>query len=420
MCVSKDVFGIDEIVSNIPVNTVCHMVTGSIDPAMGGLAETVDRIARQLATIKTVHAVVYSLESAGRGGNVLPYSIEDLSSERQHFTAPLSNTDGALTPTKLRRLSPEGYQINRLLLLARMKAHIEERPSDRHVVISFFMTTVGFTSQLIAQELGLPHVAFVAGSDVNRDVASPTGMAAAGFVATHADWIVAGNRDHMVRVQRLFGRADRISVSYGALPAGRPRAYWERGARDHVSLVSDCGYSFKKSTHSLVDAFDRLRKDGEPVRLTIVGRTEPDQREYWESAKRKWCDQFGHTVSLSDHVPKDSIEPLLLSNDIYCSASLGEGSSNGALFALALGIPIVAPQISSLADLTDSNLDRTLLFRAGDRRDLERCLAEMVKRVKRDSQPINRLRVDALRRKLWETEAQDWQHAISAALGVTG
>lgn len=394
------------------MRTVCHFVTISNDSSQGGLQETVDRVATRLAANDDLRVVVYTMEPASRGGGGRPYAVEDLSGERAHLAAPLMGQTGGSSPLWLRRLSPEGFQINRLLLLARMQAIIGERPSDRHVVVSFFLTSLGFTAQLVAQERRLPHVAFIAGSDLNRDVASPAGMAAAAFVVEHADWIVASNRDQATRLERLFKRAHRVSVWHGALPEGRPSVYWKRSARDHVTLVSDCGYSFKKSTHSLVEAFGRLRREGHPVKLTLVGRIEPDQAGYWETARREWRGHFRHDASFGEYVPKDQVEGVLLGGDIYCSASLGEGSPNGALFALALGMPVVAPRSSSLADIADPAIDRVSLFRGGDREDFYRCLAGMVARVRQDPRPADRERTEALRRQLWEAEARDWLDAV--------
>ena len=73
----------------------------------------------------------------------------------------------------------------------------------------------------------MPHIAFISGSDLNRDAASPAGLAAAAFVVEHATWIVASSHEQVSRLARLFRRSERCSVSPGALPAGLPSAYWE-------------------------------------------------------------------------------------------------------------------------------------------------------------------------------------------------
>ena len=288
---------------------------------------------------------------------------------------------------------------------------MQEHAGERHVLVSFFLTSVGFTVQLVAQELGLPHIAFISGSDLNRDAASPAGLAAAAFVVEHATWIVASSQE---QVSRLFRRSARCSVSPGALPAGLPSAYWEPHAREHVALVADCGYSFKKATHSLVEAFAGLRGDGHPATLTIVGGTDPEQVDYWRDVRCLWEERFGPTAVFRGHVPKAEVEQLLLDGDIYCSASLGEGSPQGAMFAMALGMPVVGPGASSVADLMDPARDRVALFRPGDREDFHRCLAEMLGRVTEDPRAPDRERIDALRQRLRHAEAQAWTEAMAA------
>ncbi len=393
---------------------VCHLVTSTGDVSRGGLPETVDRVATHLAVGVQARVVLYTLGRAAPGVDGLPYRVEDLSGAREWLAAPLSAAPGSSSPLTTRRMSPEAFQINRLLLLARLQTVMQEYPDERHVLVSFFLTSVGFTVQLVAQELGLPHVAFISGSDLNRDAASPAGLAAAAFVVERATWIVAGSQEQVSRLARLFRRSERCSVSPGALPAGLPSAYWEPHTRKHVSLVADCGYSFKKATHSLVEAFAGLRGDGHPTTLTIVGGTDPEQVDYWRDARRLWEERFGCTAVFRGHVPKAEIEQLLLDGDVYCSASLGEGSPQGPMFAMALGMPVVGPGASSVADLMDPARDRVALFRPGDRADFHRCLAEMVGRVTEDPRAPDRERIDALRQGLRHAEAQAWTEALAA------
>ena len=395
---------------------VCHLVASTNDAALGGLPETVDRVASHLALGASARVVVYTLGRAAPGVNGPPYRVEDLSDARACLAAPLPAAPGVASPLRVRRPSPEEFQVNRVLLLARLHAAIEEHPDDRHILVSFFLTSVGFTVQLVAQELGLPHIAFISGSDLNRDAASPEGRAAAAFVAEHATWIVASSHEQAVRLDRLFRRREHLSVSPGALPPGSPSAYWEPHARDHIALVADCGYSFKKATHCLVEAFARLREDGHPVTLTIVGGTDPEQVDYWGAARRGWEARFGPTAVFGDQVTKADVERLLLDGDVYCSASLGEGSPQGALFAMALGMPVIGPGASSVADLMDPERDRVALFRPGDREGLYRCLAEMVGRTREDPRAPDRERIDALRGRLRHAEAQAWIEAMAAVV----
>lgn len=395
---------------------VCHLVTSTNDTARGGgLAETVDRVATYLAVRAQARVVLYTLRRAAPSVDGRPYGVEDLSEARTWLAAPLSTPTEAASPLRGRRPSPEEFQINRLLLLARLQTAMEEQPAERHVLVSFFLTTGGFTAQLVAQELGLPHVAFISGSDLNRDAASPAGRAAAAFVVEQATWIVAGSHEQVVRLDRVFRRTERLSVSPGGLPTGRPSAYWEPHVREHVALVADCGYSFKKATHCLVEAFARLREDGHPASLTIVGGTDVEQVDYWRDARRLWEERFGPTAAFRGHVTKAEVERLLLNGDVYCSASLGEGSPQGAVFAMALGMPIVGPRSSSVADLVDPVRDRVALFRPGDREGLHRCLADMVGRVREGLRMPDRERIDALRQQLRHAEAQAWSEALEAA-----
>jgi len=392
---------------------VCHLITASNDPSHGGMQETVDRVATRLAAAGNITVIVYTSNPALQVPET-PYQVEDLSEEEQFLTSPLVEAARSQC-VPFNGLSAESFQVRRLLLKARIEAALDARPDDRHVLISFFLTKFGFTAQLIAKELGLPHVACVAGSDLNRDVASPSGMASAAFVIANAEWIVVRSHEQARRIERLFDRSHNVSVYSGGLPAGRPKGIWERNGHEHVSLVSDCGYSFKKSTHTLVGAFRRLLTEGYPVTLRIVGQTPNRERTHWEAARREWRAEFGERASFCQHVNKDEVECMLLHGGIYCSASLGEGSPNGALYALALGMPIVAPQSCSLEDVSDLASDRVSLFRAGDRRDFYNRLAAMVALVRGNLRPLDPQRIASIRRSLSEDESRKWLNVVRHA-----
>jgi glycosyltransferase involved in cell wall biosynthesis len=381
------------------------------------MEETVDRIATRLATDDDLAVIVYTNDPPFRRPVEMPYQIEDLSEERAYFSAPLMESERSQSRLN-RRFSAEQFQLSRLLLRNRIETRLAARPGDRHILVSFFLTKFGFTAQLVARELGLPHIACIAGSDLNRDIASPTGMAAAAFVIEHANWIVVRSREQTERIERLFNRSYGISVYNGGLPEGRPAGHWKRNRNKYVSLVSDCGYSFKKSTHLLVDTFGRLLREGYPVTLTIVGKIQKEQQEYWAAAQQEWSDHFVDRASFRGQVAKEEVECILLHGDIYCSASLGEGSPNGALFALALGMPIVAPRSSSLADISDPSMDRVSLFRAGDREDFYSRLGAMVSLVRGNLEPVDYERTKSIKRRLSEEEARHWLsviHSVASA-----
>lgn len=381
---------------------------------MGGMEETADRVATRLSRERELTIALYTSDPALRREG-MPYQVTDLSPERAFLAEPLIESS-RLGCNPFRGFSAENFQISRLLLKGRIESALADRPNDQHVLISFFLTKFGFTAQLIAEELGLPHVACIAGSDLNRDAASPGGFATAAFVIEHADSVVVRSREQATRVGKLFHRSHNIHVYGGGLPEGRPRNIWKRGARDHVALVSDCGYSFKKSTHTLADAFGRLRSEGYPVTLTVAGQTQKLEQEYWEAAKHEWRERFHECARFLDHIGKDEVECLLLAGDIYCSPSLGEGSPNGALYALALGMPVIAPLGTSLDDISEPCGDRVSLFRAGDREDFYRRLAAMVSLVQTGLKPMDSTQIESLKRRLVEEESRLWLNIVRTAV----
>lgn len=395
----------------------CHIVTSSNDPSRGGMEETVHRIATRLASQSDLAIIVYTSDPGLQNSQVSGYKTEDISAERHFLAMPLiESCHSRCVPFENR--SPEGFQLTRLLLKARIESALSARPDDLHLLVSFFLTKFGFTAQLIAKELGLRHVACIAGSDLNRDIASPIGLAAAEFVMKYADWVVVRSREQAQRIGKLFNRSQGVSVYAGGLPDRQPQGFWNRNSAGPVRIVSDCGYSFKKSTHTLVEAFARLLDQNYPVALSIAGPTQKAEQTYWQEARSKWKSRFGDFVCFRDCLPKDDVECMLLHGDVYASASLGEGSPNGTLFALSLGMPVVAPRGSSVDDVSEEFADRVSLFQAGDRQELYECLAEMVTRIQSGVAPMDQRVIQAFRRRTADRELQHWLNVVHGGTGV--
>jgi hypothetical protein len=386
---------------------VCHFVTPSVDASRGGLPELGRRLARGLAASGAARVVVHALNQTPEDATGDGFDLRPLMPARAAVAAPLAGADASIL--RLGSLPAQGYQINEAVLQASLDAERARHPLARHIIVSFSLVRLGYTCQRLADAVGWPHIAVVTGSDFTCDLADPALSAAAAQVMERADWIVALNEAHRAALSRRFARHERLSVCHGALPAGAPASTWQPHDRNERMIVSDTGYSFKKATHLLIGACDRLRGTGHDVQLSVVGRTAAEEAAFWAQFQSDAGRRSRPWATLSGYLAKSQMEQFLLAGDIYCSASLGEGSSNAALFALALGMPMVCTRTGSLPELADIAGDWLALVPPGDEPALADALGTMLKKLAKKTIAGPHGGVETIRRRLGpQREVEAW------------
>src|SRR5438874_333130 len=103
---------------------------------------------------------------------------------------------------------------------------------------------------------------------------------------------------------------------------------------------------------------------------------------------------LGDRIRLHGHIDPESVRTHLLSSDVYCSATLGEGCSLARSAAMVTGIPIVSTNCGELADLA-SDVPHVRLSQPADSsgflealRDM--CVGVLTGRVTIDTSAVDR------------------------------
>ncbi|MGW5052673.1 glycosyltransferase family 4 protein [Actinokineospora sp. NPDC004072] len=343
--------------------TTAHILTDAFPPQPGGLQAWT----RDLATALTragVCPIVYVLGNQD-GVARQPFEVVDVGELRTPWEAPL--LAARANPLRL------DQERSRLTTACTLAAVAKRRGGGAEVIVSTFVTTAGFTAHLVADALGIPHVAAIAGSDFTRDFRGRLDRQVFLEVCGAARVVVARNAEHVSALDRhLPGTPHRLIETSVAIPPGR----WAKHAGDGITVFSDTGFDFKKGTGVLMDAFAALRSSGLPVRLVICGGDQPGQEGYWRERRRLLHVQCGPAVAFPGHLDRAEVTAHLGAADIYASASLGEGSSAARARALCLGIPAALTACGELT--TDPGASHVRLAPVADAdafRDVLRALA---------------------------------------------
>jgi glycosyltransferase involved in cell wall biosynthesis len=128
-----------------------------------------------------------------------------------------------------------------------------------------------------------------------------------------------------------------------------------------------------KGQHQLIDAVDRLARQGRSVRLHLVGAG-PDYDSLRHRASQ--C-QAPETIVFEGPVNHDRIRALYDAADLFCIPSFAEGIPIVLMEAMAMGIPCVSTQIAGIPELIRNGVDG-LLVPASDLDGLASALATLM------------------------------------------
>ena len=216
----------------------------------------------------------------------------------------------------------------------------------------------------MAEDLGIPHIACVVGTDFSRGFFGPSERYAFESAVVRTNCVVAFNREQARRI-RLMAPDCRVEVIHPGIEQMSPFPPPSRPAPPLVSLFSDSGYSYKKGTQILLWAFSILVREGAPIELTICGGTSKKQEKYWQNLRSSFSEEFGGRVEFHDFLSLSEVGCYLSKASVYCSPTLGEGCSNARVAALCAGLPMVTTACGEMNDVA-SNVNHVYLVPPGD------------------------------------------------------
>jgi predicted glycosyltransferase/glycosyltransferase involved in cell wall biosynthesis len=398
------------------VNAVVHIFVATFDA--GGMGHSIVRIANQIVAANGARVVIYTRDMPKFAA---PPDLDgrcelvNLTPAIQLLHKPFesaSESQMAMRPVEI----SEYYRTVAVVFSNAVRARAGQDPGARHVIMSFYAVNQGFMAQHVASELRLPHIACVRGSDFSRYYFSPYHIAAFSLLCRNATWIVTTNQTQERALRDCMGRTQGIRTIYSSVAAA-DGLRWEYKKKDYVQVVSDCGYSIKKGTHILLDAIQDLRKEGRDIRLSLVGPTDGEMENYWNHRRQELTGADPEGFRLGGSLPKEEIDRFILNGDLYCSTSMGEGSSVAIGRAMILGLPVVATETGSHYDMAGS-VSHVLLSPRGDPARLKSAIREMADRIQSGAILVDQDAVENWRSLLSpEREQAAWQEVVADAAG---
>lgn len=393
------------------MSLMIHLISHVPPSPEGGLELWTTRFARRL-TQRGIRVAVYVCSDQPASAEAeKEFDIVHLAPRRAVWEEPID------MPVWTERFAQERARLNFLVLRNELRRRTSQYPAQRHLLISNYSVTVGYLAALVARDLALPHIAMVVGSDFSRGFRNARERPALDYACKTATAVVVKNGE---QARALAGeyelrRVCCIPTSID-MPVPIDRA---PGARDEITLFSDCGFSFKKGTGVLLDGFQTLISEGLLLRLVIYGDIARDQMTYWQQRQAQIKATLAARVEFPGNVTREAIYAALRSADVYCSAPLGEGSSSGRIAAVCAGLPVVTTKCGEMESGMDG-VSHVMLTNIADADDFLQKLRAMVREVLGRTLCIDRGIIERWRERYApEREMADWTALIDSVAGMS-
>lgn len=349
-----------------------HFVTPEYYPDRGGIQQSLRRIASSIisAYSGSLYAIYVLETKANDNGNV--HFVKNF---MKKLTRPLSSSTYAESVKSYK-------QLRFLSLESQVKYYLNRYPNFKHIIISFYASHTGFYSQMVASRFNLKHISSIRGSDFYVNFLNHTSFGSLEFVLEHANHIITTNNEQRDMLLSLYPRilSNKLTTIHNALEGNVP-PFVNRHfpvSNQRLRLFTDSGFSYKKGTEQILDAFMRLFKEGENIELYIAGEIKEEEKNYWEKRIHSLKDICGQYFLPLGY--KEPIIPWLQNADIFLSASLSEGCSNSRILALCMGIPLISTDNGAIMDYPFSKTN-VAFVPVGNSVMIAGCIREIYRRL---------------------------------------
>ncbi len=187
----------------------------------------------------------------------------------------------------------------------------------------------------------------------------------------------------------LNGSGNGVDINYfnPELPDVMAEASTIRKGWNGVSFVFVGRLVGDKGVNELVDAFDRLSKEYDDVKLHLVGARE----ERLDPVSEITSATISHNERIIEHGEQSDVRPFLAASDIFVLPSYREGFPNVVLEASAMSLPCIVSDVNGATDAIQNGVNGIVI----PKRDPEALY-----------QAMRQLYIDKNQRKQMATEAR--------------
>jgi glycosyltransferase involved in cell wall biosynthesis len=291
----------------------------------------------------------------------------------------IENIDGVL----VRRLFIGSYIpiLHVFLFLMSLMWYLVRNHHEYDVIQLSQVQLPALVAAIVAKPLGKKIVIRNSNAGVFGDIAKwdtvPAGRKLLNFVAATADAGVAVSVDTWDELVKAGFSQERMRMIPNGVEIPYGGQYDKVNLRNKLLLRESAfviifvgRLSSQKAPSILLDSWIEFAQYVPDTQLVFLGDGELRMMLEEQMAQHV----LGKRVIFAGKV--DNVNEYLMAADVFALSSVSEGMSNALLEAMAIGLPVVASQVSGTSDVIEHR-QNGLLFNAGDIRGMTECLFEL-------------------------------------------
>lgn len=326
---------------------VC-ITTLEYPPDVGGVGESVDRIAKMLtATGYEVHVAVFRSKQRFVTDDSRRRASCKTTLQADIFVHRIKSAVRESVPEIQDFFSDVYFQLHQL--------HQQHQFDLFH---AFFMNETGYVTTLLAKEMNVPVINSVRGSDLHKHIFNPKTHAQTTWVLENSNWVTFVSRDLQRRAEVIAPTiAPKSSAFWNSIAPIDFSQFPQPDLANQLSGVvigSSGRLRDKKGIEFLLDACKLLENELD-FTLLLIGDFIERERDYWQQEIAR-CD-LGDRLKLTGIVSREAALSYLPLLDIFAIPSLHDGCPNALLEAMLAGRAIVGTSVDAIGEILQNEVN---------------------------------------------------------------
>lgn len=333
------------------------ITTNEFWPLIGGVGVSVDRITKMLCDEYEVHIVFFDFDGVTPDQKELPFlqgfpyiNNTELSGGRVlHRIVPAR--------TNISQSSAQIYQQCYTLLL-----QLQEEFSFS-LFHSFYISSTGFITGLVAKKCYVPFIASVRGNDIHLHIFSQR-LSQIKWTLQNADIVTCVTEELMETVNTITPCSNKAVVIHNSIDPHyfKPGQLPSELINLQKPVIGTAGvFKKKKGIEYLLSACYKLKRKFD-FTLLLVGYPVASEQPYWDSLVKEISGSIN--LYITGKVPHTQILQYLAMMDIFVITSTSDGFPNALLEAMCTGLPIISSKTAAMQEVLMDKQD-ALLVKAG-------------------------------------------------------
>lgn len=285
---------------------------------------------------------------------------------------------------------------------------------------SFFLNETGFLTTLVANELGVPVINSIRGSDLHKNVFNYIFFNQIVWALEHTSWATfvsneLRNRAHVI-APSIIGKTSAFWNSVFPVDFGALEPLDNHGDKLNKLVIGAVGnFRDKKGIDYLIRACAEL-KDEISTTLLLVGDFVEKEKFYWSNFLKE--SGIEDSTIVTGMLPREQALQYLNYIDIFTIPSLRDGCPNSLLEAMLAGKAIIGSNVDAIGEIID-NGKNGISVKPGSTSDLVKAISQLAKNTALRKKLGENARQTAITQLSPEVEKENWLKVYNHVLKDT-